>query len=206
MLAPALILAFSSLRLPADIFTVSSDEHNAAPAPPRPPRTDEFDRWFTLEARLGVSAPTGVVGIAAELSFVPQFGVGCGVGSNLVGPEYACWLRTRGIFGRYRNRAFTVSSGLSTAPFKQTEGPHFFDDDGPAPFERDYTHAYWVNTDVGYESRSYGFVFRVFGGVAGLLNPDDGVLQPSPNDFSRVAPAGPVDVMAYAGLGLGIAP
>jgi hypothetical protein len=176
MLVPALVLAFSGLRLPADIFTVSSDERAAAPAPPRPPRTDEFDRRFSLEVRLGVAAPTGIVGVAAELSFVPQLGVGCGLGSNLVGPEYACWLRTRGILGRYRNRAVTISSGLSTAPFKQTESPHFFDDQSPAPFERDYKHAYWVNTDVGYESRSYGLVFRVFGGVAALLNPDDGVL------------------------------
>ena len=204
MLVPALVLAFSGLRLPADIFTVSSDEHSAAPTPARPPRTDEFDRPFTLEARFGVSAPTGVAGVAAELSFVPQLGLGCGLGSNVVGAEYACWLRTRGIYGRYRNRAVTISSGLSTAPFHQTQSPHWFDDQAPPPFERDYKHAYWVNTDVGYESRSYGFVFRVFGGVAALLNPDDGVLQPS-SSGATARPADPVDVMAYAGLGLGFA-
>jgi len=213
MLAPALILAFSGLSLPAQLGTVSSEDHTDEPATmfrAEPPRS-EFDRWFSLEARFGVAAPTGLVGIAAELSFIPQLGLGCGLGGNVVGAEYACWLCVRPIIGRHR--ALTLSSGFSTAPFTQNEatqagvfgiftGAFSSMREGPGPNERVFEQAYWLNTDLGYESRHDAFQFRVFGGVAALMNPSDGVEQYSSSpDAVRADP--PMSAMAYVGVGLG---
>jgi hypothetical protein len=213
MLAPALILAFSGLGLPAQLATASSEDHTDEPATmfrAKPPK-GEFERWFSLEARFGVAAPTGLVGIAAELAFIPQLGLGCGLGTNLFGAEYACWLRARPVIGRHR--ALTLSSGFSTAPFTQSEttqdgvfgiftGPLSSMREGPGPDERVYKQAYWLNTDLGYESRRDAFVFRVFGGVAALMNPNDGVVQHSSSpDAVHADP--PVSAMAYVGVGLG---
>src|SRR5882724_9905241 len=104
MLAPALILAFSGLALPAQLGTVSSDDHTDEPATMfrAKPQKAEFERQFTLEARFGAAAPTGLVGVAAELAFIPQLGLGCGSGTNVFGAEYACWLRARPVIGRHR--------------------------------------------------------------------------------------------------------
>ncbi|MEP7052642.1 MAG: hypothetical protein ABJB12_19900 [Pseudomonadota bacterium] len=215
MLAPTLILAFSGLGLPAELGTVSSDNHTEEPATmfrraaPRP----EFDRQFTLEARLGVATPTGLAGVAAEFSFIPQFGVGCGVGSNVYDAEYACWLRARPVIGVHR--ALTLSSGFSTAAFTQTEATQagvlgIFTAafasmrEGPGPDERSYARAYWLNTDLGYETRRAAFVFRVFGGIAALMNPSDGVVQQRSSPDALPANA-PLSAMAYAGVGLGLA-
>ncbi len=215
MLVPALVLAFSGLSLPARLGTVSSDDHTEeALLAYRPPsQRSEFERRFSLEARFGIGTPTGGFGVAAEFAFVPELGLGCGVGSNAYGPEYACWLRARPIMGW--SRAMTVSSGVSSAPFTQndfTAGGVFgwgtaalaAGEEGPGPPDRVWAHAYWLNSDLGYESRSGAFLFRVFGGAAVLLNPSDGVVQPdSSPDADR--PDAPLSVLLYAGVGMGFA-
>jgi hypothetical protein len=214
MFLPAVILALSSASAPSELGTVSSNDDTdalleSARVPARP--VSNFERRFALELRLGVAAPTGGIGGAAEFAFVPRAGFGCGVGTNGVGPEYACWLRARPII--VRNRALTVSSGLSTAPFVQNEGTAGgalgwgtaasagIGHSAPPP-ERVWSHAYWLNTDVGYESRRNSFLFRAFGGIAALLNPNDGVLQPSGEDATP--PNDPVKVLVYVGLGVGL--
>jgi hypothetical protein len=213
MLAPALILALSSLHLPARLGTVSSDDHTDEPATMfrAKPRKGEFERMFSLEARFGIATPTGLVGVAAELDFIPQLGLGCGVGANVVGAEYACWLRARPLIDRHR--ALTLSSGFSSAPFTQNEttqagvfgiftGAFSSMREGPGPNDRVFAQAYWLNTDLGYESRRDAFLFRVFGGVAALMNPSDGVEQYSSSpDVVRADP--PMSAMAYVGVGLG---
>ena len=213
MLASALILAFSGLGLPAQLGTVSSDDHTMEELLAyRPPsQRSPFERRFSLEARFGIGTPTGGFGVAAEVAFVPELGVGCGVGSNIYGAEYACWLRARPILGW--DRAMTVSSGVSTAPFTQNDltGGGVFgwgtaamaagrESDGPP--DRDWAHAYWLNSDLGYESRKGAFVFRVFGGAAVLLNPSDGVVQPN-SSVDADPPVAPLRVLLYAGVGMG---
>ena len=210
MLLPAAILALSSASASPDLRTLSSNDYTEEiREAPRP--ASNFDRRITLELRLGVAAPTGGLGGAVEFALVPRVGLGCGVGTNGVGPEYACWLRARPII--VRNRALTLSSGLSTAPFVQdyaTVGGAFgwataaIDQMGesPPPPARVWAHAYWLNTDVGYESRRNSFLFRVFGGLAALLNPNDSMIQASASDDAPPADK-PVHVLIYAGLGLG---
>ena len=215
MLIPTLFLALSGLSSAAPLGTLSSRDHTdelltefELPAPPK----SDFERRFTLELRLGIAAPTGGLGVAAEFGFIPRLGLGCGVGSNVTGAEYACWLRVRPVLGQHR--ALTVSSGVSTAPFVQndlTSGGLFGWGTGalsqigerPAPPDRDWAHAYWLNTDLGYEFRRDDFLFRAFGGVALLLNPSDGVLQPSSSPDAE-APGGPLSALIYAGFGVGI--
>ncbi|HEX2671570.1 MAG TPA: hypothetical protein VHM25_11895 [Polyangiaceae bacterium] len=210
MLLPAAILALSSASTSSDIRTLSSNDYTEeVHESPRP--QSHFDRRFTLELRLGVAAPTGGLGGALEFALVPRVGVGCGVGTNGVGPEYACWLRARPII--VHNRALTLSSGLSTAPFVQsyaTVGGAFGwataamaqMGEHPPPPDRAWAHADWLNSDVGYESRRNSFLFRVFGGLAALLNPNDSVIQSTDSDDAPAADK-PVHVLIYAGIGLG---
>jgi len=214
MLLPALILALSGSSLATNVHTLSSNDDTAepvesAPAWATPP--SEFERRFSLELRLGVATPIGAIGIASEFAFVPQLGLGCGVGSNGYGPEYACWLRARPLFGK--TRALTLSTGLSSAPFRQNDasaggafgwatGAMSSMGHSTSPPERTWEHAYWLNTDVGFESRRNYFLFRAFGGLAALLNPNDGVIEEG--SLSGASPADkPLSVLIYAGLGVG---
>jgi hypothetical protein len=75
--------------------------------------------------------------------------------------------------------------------------------DGPGTAARDYARAYWWNTDIGLEQRHKSLVTRVCLGVALLLNPDSGVIDPSSSD-ARVEPIS--YTVFYVGLGVGIAP
>jgi len=61
---------------------------------------------------------------------------------------------------------------------------------------------YWLNTDLGYESRRDAFLFRVFGGAAVLLNPNAGVVQAS-DSADAEPPVAPLSVLLYAGVGIG---
>ena len=117
MLPAALLWAFSGYGLPARLRTLSAEDHtdDAVASLGTPPPKSDFDRRFSLEARFGIAAPTGALGMAAEFAFVPRLGLGCGIGTNILGAEYACWLRVRPILGR--SRALTVASGVSSAPF-----------------------------------------------------------------------------------------
>ena len=210
MFLPVAILALTGASTSTDIRTVSSNDHTEEILESARPASN-FDRRFTLELRLGVAAPTGGLGGAVEFAFVPRVGLGCGVGTNGVGPEYACWLRARPII--VRNRALTLWSGLSTAPFVQNDataggafgwGTAAVAQMGhrPPPPERAWAHAYWLNTDVGYESRRNSFLFRVFVGLAALSNPNDNVIQASGADDAAPADK-PVHVLIHAGLGVG---
>ncbi|HYQ02845.1 MAG TPA: hypothetical protein VER96_29440 [Polyangiaceae bacterium] len=214
MLLPAVILALSQASVSPEVRTLSSNDNTDELAEsvrvPRPP-VSEFERRFTLELRLGVATPTGALGVGGEFAFVPRLGVGCGVGTNAYGPEYGCWLRARPILGR--SRALSLSTGLSTAPFRQTDasaggvfgwgtGAMSSTRESPDPPDRVWAHAYWLNTDVGYESRRESLLFRVFGGVAALLNPNDGVVEPATQPDTPRAEA-PVSALIYAGIGLG---
>jgi hypothetical protein len=214
MLAPALLLAFSNLSLPAQLGILSAEDHTEEQllAYRPPPPEAEFERHFSLEARFGLATPTGALGAAGEFSIVTQLGLGCGVGLNLDGTEYGCWLRARPLLNDHR--AFTVSSGVSFAPFTQNDLSAggvfgFFTSalasgrEGPGPPDRAWKEAYWLNTDLGYESRRGAFLFRVFGGAAVLLDPSAGVVQASDSPHAD-PPVGPLSVLLYAGVGMGL--
>jgi hypothetical protein len=153
MLTPALILALSNLGLPAQLATVSLEDHTEEQLLAyRPPAAEaEFERHFSLEARFGLATPTGALGVAGEFSIIAQLGLGCGVGLNLDGTEYGCWLRARPVLNEHR--AFTVSSGVSFAPFTQNDLSAggvfgFFTSalasgrEGPGPPDRAWKEAY----------------------------------------------------------------
>lgn len=213
MLPAALLLAFSGFSLPAQLGTLSREDHTDDAAAQRgvPPPVSDFEQRFSLEARFGLATPTGALGVAGEFSIIPQLGLGCGVGLNLDGTEYGCWLRARPVLNEHR--AFTVSSGVSFAPFTQNDLSAggvfgFFTSamtagrEGPGPPDRAWKEAYWLNTDVGYESRRGAFLFRIFGGAAVLLNPSAGIVQASDSPDAE-APVGPLSVLLYAGVGIG---
>jgi hypothetical protein len=124
---------------------------------------DEFAaRPFTLEARYGLGSPVGFIGVAAELSPVPALALGCGAGTNLVGLQLACWLSGRVVLRSREHalgvewaRAITLSSGFSEGSYVQRA--NVFENlpiDGPGTASRNYSRAYWWNTDIGFEEKN----------------------------------------------------
>lgn len=149
------------------------------------------ERPWALEVELGIATPVGMAGLMLDYSLFDWVSLGCGGGTNLYvdtalhGLEGACMLHLRPIKGR--ERAFSVGLGASIASFRKTEltGMGAFGlflggltqiREGPGPVGRTWDVAYFVNLEVGYERRSpEGPVFRVYGGIAELANPADGV-------------------------------
>jgi hypothetical protein len=229
MSALALSLALSSAvwgSLPAALYPASntmSYAYDSPPAliPPTPlpadpthsPAEELAARPVTIEARLGIGAPTGVLGLAVTYSPVPALGFDCGAGTNLLGLQLACSVRGRFVLGsrskslgRDWSRALTLSSGFSAG---RHDDMHWFARltaaDGPDPAELHFARAYWWNTDLGAELRYGAFVQRVVVGVALLLNPHAYTIDKSEIDSgSRVEPVS--TMVVYFGLGLGGAP
>jgi hypothetical protein len=185
-----------------------------APADPTPspaPLEEFAARPVTLEARFGLGAPTGLLGLAVTYSPLPAFGFDCGAGTNTLGLQLACSVRGRLVlssrersFGLDWARALTLSSGFSGGRYVDS---HFFEQltavDGPRPAELHFARAYWWNADLGAEWRDGAFVLRVFVGVALLLNPNAYAIVKREIE-SRVEPAS--TTLLYFGLGLGGAP
>lgn len=183
-----------------------------APVSPAPSPADEFAAHpLTLEARLGLGTPTGVLGVAVTYSPVPAFGFECGAGTNTLGLQLACSLRGRVVLGAREPslglswaRALTLTSGFSGGRYADT---HVFERmtavDGPGPAELDFARAYWWNTDLGVEWRDGAFVSRFAVGVALLLNPNAYTVFKKDSE-SRVEPAS--TTLLYFGFGLGGAP
>lgn len=200
---------------PSPAAAPSPAETPPVESPRVPPRhLGPFDeRPLSFELRLGIATPTGAIGVAAEYSIVPSLSLGAGIGNNIWGAEPAVWLRARSIGGRQRDRAFTGSVGFSTAHFEQSEateygffglwtGPLSSLGHNEPPNTRVYERAYWVNADVGLESRTNALLIRYFVGLAGLMNPSDGVEHRS-SAMYEVRAGSPVTVMLYMGIGLG---
>jgi hypothetical protein len=184
----------------------------ATPADPTPSPMEEFAaRPLTLEARLGLGAPTGLLGLAVTYSPLPAFGFDCGAGTNTLGLQLACSVHGRLVlssreetFGLDWARALTLSSGFSSGRYVDF---HSFENltavDGPNPAELHFARAYWWNTDLGAEWRDGAFVMRVFVGVALLLNPNAYTIV-KPESDSRIEPAS--TTLLYFGFGFGGAP
>ncbi len=217
LLSNSLFLTLVSVTSASSAFTLSPpvDSPNPIQAPAAPPaalRSPFETRPLSLELRFGIATPTGALGVALEYSFLKELALGCGLGSNVLGWEPACWLRGRMV--TQPNHAITLSSGFSTSNYSQNEGTNAGAFDlliGPLSMmgesrtsELDFEHAYWWNTDMGYESRYEAFVFRAFVGIAALLNPSSGV--PSIYASNDKPAQTPIHVLAYAGVGFGFAP
>lgn len=183
------------------------------PAPPSA-ELSPWDEWaqrpFSFEARLGLGAPTGFLGLAASYSPSPVLGFECGAGTNARGLQLACALRGRLVLGSRESfvhanwlRAVALTSGFARGPYNGTAWNDRLPADGPAAADLLFAAAYWWNTDLGVEWRSRAFTARVFLGLAVLLNPSDyTVIKRSGDDFVER----PSTRLVYFGFGVGIAP
>src|SRR4051812_29836439 len=135
----------SSIWAPRDqsLAQPSAASERAEPGP-----VNEFAAHpVTIEWRLGVGTPTGVIGGALSYSPIPALGLDCGAGSNTHGLQLACGLRARLVLDARQQlgnvaemqRALTLTSGFSTGPYVDS---HTFEKitaaDGPGPASRSY--------------------------------------------------------------------
>jgi hypothetical protein len=101
-------------------------------------------------------------------------------------------------------RAITLSSGFSEGSYVQRAS--VFENlpiDGPGTASRNYSRAYWWNTDIGFEERHKGLILRLSLGVGLLLNPNAGVLDQS-SSGARIEPIS--HTLFYLEGGFGLAP
>ncbi|HEY5377391.1 MAG TPA: hypothetical protein VIK01_27110 [Polyangiaceae bacterium] len=214
MLGSALLLLLltDDVSLPAPQAPLSAQpsvakasEANTSP----PPVTNAFAaRPLSFELRLGIATPTGALGVAVEYSLLAPLAVGCGVGSNALGWEPACWLRGRWV--TEPSEAYTLSTGLGTSRYDSGETkledllyPFIGEVHASGSSNFKFQHAAWWSSDIGYEYRQQADVFRAFIGVAVLLNPGEA------STFSATATqaaASPLDATGYVGFGFGFAP
>lgn len=156
-------------------------------------------RPFAIEVDLGVATPVGALGVMIDTSPSSRFSIGCGLGTNLYfrtissGFEGACMMHLRPLSGR--ERALSLGVGASVGSFEKSEvsamgafgpllGPMTAIREGPGPRDKRWDVAAWLNFDIGYERRTVqGATFRVYLGVAQLLNPGSGreTEPPDPN-------------------------
>jgi hypothetical protein len=210
--AVLLFTVIGAASVAAPVTVLPAEDTFEQLAEPPPPENLFETHPLSFELRFGVAAPTGALGVALEYSPIEEVGLGCGIGSNVLGWEPACWLRGRAPLAR--NRALTLSSGLSMSTYDQsyTTNEGLFDlfggalaGMGEAPTrDLEFRRAYWSNTDLGYEARHKSFVFRAFIGAAILLNPSSGVAAVYPSDDKPAET--PIAVLAYGGIGVGYAP
>jgi|GEM_PF-2026690 len=189
---------------------VVGESHGEAqqPAPPPDPWTA---RPLSIELHLGVATPTGGVGLMADYSFAPWLSLGCGVGTNIVGPAGACMARARAVAAR-DDGAFYFGVGVSGGRHLQSETIRL----GAASIflgalqsmahrtprsDLTWEFAKWINFEIGREVRTDGgAVYRMYLGGAALLNPSAGV--PGTN-WQRDGVVEANVFMLYAGFALG---
>jgi hypothetical protein len=159
-------------------------------------------RPWAIELNLGIATPVGVAGLMLDYAPLTSLSLGCGAGTNLFfdtkmhGVEAACMVRFRALSDS--QRALALGFGASIGPFLKTEvfamgtlgpflGPLTALREGPPPRERVWDAAGWLNFEMGYEKRTLeGVTFRVYVGVAHMLNPEDArPLEPPTDAFDR---------------------
>jgi hypothetical protein len=195
----------TSARPEAHVETIRADE-------PVDPWGAWRTRRLTLEADLGIAAPLGGVGFYADYALATRLSVGCGVGTNFIGPEGACMARAR-LFERKRS-AFYFGVGVSGGPHRQSDVSRLGllaiplapltqirEDLPPAP--RDWDFAKWANFEIGFDTRwEKGGTMRAYLGIAALLNPGGSTTAP-PDDKSYYGTVDTAKMLLYAGIGFG---
>jgi hypothetical protein len=135
----------------------------------------DHDAWakpFLLAVDIGLGTPIGLAGLEAQFNPLRSLGFAAGVGTNDVGLQVMLALRPR--YAVTSVVAFSGSVAWSIGPDRQSEQA-FLGNDGPEhipEFDRDWSHAQWINADVGVEVREV-IQFRPYVGIARLLNVDD---------------------------------
>ena len=123
---------------------------------------------LSVEAQLGLGAPLGLAGAAAELGG-RSFGVSAGIGAGVSGMQWAATARYR--LWVMDSLNLSIGAGLSGGPYEWVE-PFIFDD----PARKHWDLAVWGNGDVGVEVGSrVGLHVRGFAGVGTILNRQAGV-------------------------------
>lgn len=139
------------------------------------PGTAWIEHPWEFEAHLGAGTPVGGIGVTADYSVVPALalGAGIGIGSGLDGetPHAAAIMRVRPFYG-VRN-AFVTNLSYSVGGYKELSldlGMGHSSTDRVAGADV----AHWAQVDFGWERHAAsGFLFRVTGGFATMLNPGD---------------------------------
>jgi len=105
---------------------------------------------------LGLGSPVGLVGGTFTYSPWAQFQLELGLGLGFSGFQFSTMLKLLGVGGA--GRRFVLGVGPSVGINRSCQG----------------CIAYWLNAEVGYETRSQGgssflFAFGVVGGLAGKM-------------------------------------
>lgn len=142
-----------------------------APAPLEKPPTSSFEiRPASFEAHIGAGTPVGGIGLMLDYLIIPNlslaggFGFGSGPKAS-PGIHGAAMVRFRPAVG-LRN-AFVIGAGLSTGTYRRLEWIQIFSD---REVTADWAH--FAQVEFAWERRAEsGFLIRVGGGFAYLLNP-----------------------------------
>jgi hypothetical protein len=209
----ALLMLVSEVAMaqqpPPAAAPVAIEQH---PSPPTPTESDHpfRRRPFAVDAVLGIATPWGLAGVSAEYAPIEHLSLSGGVGTNLIGWQFAGMARAR--FTPERQSSFYLGAGYSQGKHEQYAGNRdgaFSLLTGPLTSmghnpERGHSWqtARWLNTELGVERREpRGLDVRGFLGSAFLLNADAGVAEPPDASQSALLPTR--EFMIYVGTALG---
>jgi hypothetical protein len=165
---------------------------------------------FAIVGQFGIATPLGGLGVAGDISPIPYLSFELGAGSNFLGPQFAALTRLRLPLGS-TERSLFFGFGYSQGRHKQDESNR----DGAGslitgalagmghstPRGHTWDTARWFNLELGGDEITfYHLDTRAFVGVALLLNPGDGSVDPA-TDTSQVLSIN--TQMVYFGIAFG---
>ena len=169
------------------------DERRNAPTEGRGDTSVWSERRLALDAHAGLGTPLGLIGVSLEVTPIPYWTFGGGIGTSISGPQLAMSTRVRYPFG---HGAIAFGVGASRGAYDTAEA--WLAD---SLWTRHWDHAYWLNLEVSLEHRwSTGVQFRMYGGVGAVLNPADGRCQPDQNNGGHDCsfPGGPLGLLSFS--------
>jgi hypothetical protein len=205
LLKPLKMLRFSFACLAALLVALTAAPARADPeqpiesVPARPPVDPWAHRPVSILSRLEVGGgsfgPVGVQGLLLEVTPIRWVSVVGGGGIGFDGPQVTGMVRGRLFLTR--NVAVSLGFGPSAGRYVDTDEPLMdfswvgclfsgyggIDGGGsnsssascPRYYRKEYSTAWWANTELALEGRTGGgFEWRLFAGVGSLLNPNDG--------------------------------
>jgi hypothetical protein len=185
--------------------------HLDQPGPPEAHSRTLTHGKLAIMAHIGLGTPYG--GLGAALDFVPHenLGIEAGLGTNLIGPQFALTPRLR--LSLRRQRYFTIGTGASTGKFEARNGMdgllgamRIMESMGHSSHStKRWSRAYFWNFELGLETRSARsiFVTRLYLGYSRVLNPRDSTcVSPSADALPCRDDQG--NALVYGGFALGI--
>ncbi len=129
------------------------------------------ERRLAIDGHMGFGTPYGLTGVSLELTPIPWWTFGGGLGVSFGGPQLAMSTRVRYPFG---HAALAFGVGVSRGGYKTVES--WID----ASWTKEWAHAYWLNIEASVEHRwRTGLELRIYMGVGSLLNPGSGECHPN---------------------------